>query len=313
MQKVLGCFQERLAYSEEPMEDLAGEKEMILKKSKSNTLRSWRLKDGTINPLFHKIKSRFPIPARQYFAGIWDGDGHSNLRRQKSQYRKTVHLQLEMAQNGCEPVIMLSKIFDLSLRRKIRKGERYKNNQPSYRVDLGGPKAEMFMLLIYPYLIEDKQWIREILLAKNCPEHMLQEELTFSWPYLAGYADAEGHYRMYLRHDKQKHKNGYSICSSYRFHFSLSSTDFTSLTFIKNKIIGKGFKFNKDYIRRYENTKVREGTNPKKWKPGLDIALKGGPKELSRFYKNFYFYSLIKKKRNIMEKTMEYSEIIHRQ
>ena len=28
MQEVLGCFQERLAYSEEPMEDLAGEKEM---------------------------------------------------------------------------------------------------------------------------------------------------------------------------------------------------------------------------------------------------------------------------------------------
>jgi len=29
MQKVLGCFQERLAYSEEPMENIAGEKERI--------------------------------------------------------------------------------------------------------------------------------------------------------------------------------------------------------------------------------------------------------------------------------------------
>jgi hypothetical protein len=28
MQKVLGCFQKRLAYSEEPMEDIAGEKEV---------------------------------------------------------------------------------------------------------------------------------------------------------------------------------------------------------------------------------------------------------------------------------------------
>ena len=49
---------------------------VIIKKSKSNNLRSWSLKDGTINPLFHKIKSQFPIPARQYFAGIWDGDGY---------------------------------------------------------------------------------------------------------------------------------------------------------------------------------------------------------------------------------------------
>ena len=30
MQKVLGCFQEWLAYSEEPLEDLAGEKEIIM-------------------------------------------------------------------------------------------------------------------------------------------------------------------------------------------------------------------------------------------------------------------------------------------
>jgi len=29
VQKVLGCFQERLAYSEKPMEDLAGEKEIM--------------------------------------------------------------------------------------------------------------------------------------------------------------------------------------------------------------------------------------------------------------------------------------------
>ena len=28
MQKVLGCFQERLAYSEKPMEDIAGEEEI---------------------------------------------------------------------------------------------------------------------------------------------------------------------------------------------------------------------------------------------------------------------------------------------
>jgi len=27
VQEVLGCFQERLAYSEKPMEDIAGEKE----------------------------------------------------------------------------------------------------------------------------------------------------------------------------------------------------------------------------------------------------------------------------------------------
>ena len=35
--------------------------------------------------------------------------------------------------------------------------------------------------------------------------------------------------------------------------------------------------------------------------------------DLTRFYKNFYQYALIEKKRKAMEKTMEYSQLIYRQ
>ena len=93
MQKVLGCFQERLAYSEEPMEDLAGEREMIIKKSKSNYLRTWLKKDGYLKPLFYEILARFPIALRQYFAGIWDGDGHQrNKQLSKGPYLSLIHI-----------------------------------------------------------------------------------------------------------------------------------------------------------------------------------------------------------------------------
>jgi hypothetical protein len=285
---------------------------MIVKKSKSNNLRSWTLKDGTVNPLFYKIKDRFPISARQYFAGIWDGDGYQRNEQRPNRVKSTLGLSLEMAQNGCEPVLMLSKIFDLTLRYVKREGEKYKNYQATYSVNLGGPKGEMFMLLIYPYLIENKKIMREILLARGCPESMLQKQLTFSWAYLAGYADAEGHYGMKLRHEKQKRKNGYGICSYYAFYFILTSNDFTSLTFIKNKIIGKGFKFNKDRIKSRGGQKVQEGRDPEKWNPTLDITMGGGAQQLSKFYKNFYHYSLIKRKRKAMEKTIAYNQIIHR-
>ena len=280
-------------------------KSECIKKSKSNSLRSWRLKDGTVNPLLYKIKSQFPISTRQYFAGVWDGDGYQRIRKRK------IDLALEMAQSGCEPVLMLSKIFDLSIVYRKREGELYKNCQPTYVVTLSGPKAEMFMLLIYPYLIENRSLIRKILLERRCPENLLEKGLQFSWPYLAGYADAEGSYMMKLRHEKQKRKNGYTISSSYKFRFILTSNDFTSLTFIKNKIIERGFKFRKDYVKRYENVK-RKNRNPEKWNLTLDVALRGGPVELSRFYKNFCHYYLIKKKKDIMEKTMEYSQLIHR-
>ena len=277
---------------------------VIVRKSKSNNLRNWRLKDGTINPLFHKIKANFPTPARQYFAGIWDGDGYQRNRARSDRPSKTLELCLEMAENGKEPVLMLAKIFDLTIRYCTRKGEKYKNYQPTYKISLSGPKGEMFMLLIYPYLIENKSFIRKFLLERECPERLLEENLQFSWPYLAGYADAEGSYHMKLTHSKQKRKKGYAISSGYRFRFNLCSNDFESLRFIKQQIINRGFKFRKEDVATYNNIK---------WNPTLRINLKGGSKELSRFYKNFFMYALIKKKKDIMEKTMEYARIIYRQ
>ena len=218
-----------------------------------------------------------------------------------------------MAENGKEPVLMLAKIFDLTIRYCTRKGEKYKNYQPTYKISLSGPKAEMFMLLIYPYLIENKSFIRKFLLERECPERLLEENLQFSWPYLAGYADAEGSYHMKLTHSKHKRKNGYGISSGYKFRFNLCSNDFESLRFIKQQIINRGFKFRKEEMENYKNAKKREGTNPEKWNPTLKINLKGGPVEHSRFYKNFYIYSLISKKKKVMEKTMEYARIIYRQ
>ena len=312
MQEVLGCFQERLAYSEEPMENLAGEREMIIKKGKSNYLRTWLKKDGSLKPLFYEILARFPIAVRQYFAGIWDGDGYQRNRQLSNSSYKTLGLCLDMAENGNEPVLMLSQIFDLTLDYVTRKGEKYKNYQPSYRVHLGGPKAEMFMLLIYPYLIENRSLIRKLLLERGIPERLLKDPLTFSWPYLAGYADAEGYYEMRLYHAKCKRKNGYRIASSYKFRFNLTSNNFKSLKFIKQQIIDRGFKFRKESIETYEKVKKREGRSPENWKPTLKVDMGGGPKELTRFYKNFYQYALIEKKRKAMEKTMEYSQIIYR-
>ena len=262
---------------------------MIIKQSKSSNLRSWRLKDGTINPLFHKIKSQVPVPARQYFAGVWDGDGYQRNRIRSDRPNKTLELALEMAENGKEPVLALAKIFDLTIRYCTRKGEKYKNYQSTYKISLSGPKGEMFMLLVYPYLIENRSLVRKIILERGCPEDLLEEGLQFSWPYLAGYADAEGNYTMKLRHEKQKRKNGYGISSSYKFRFNLSSNSFESLKFIKQQIIDKGFQFRKDHIDTYEKVKKRKGRSPENWKPTLRVNIGGGPKELSRFYKNFSF------------------------
>ena len=81
------------------------------KESKSKNLRSWSLKDGTINPLFHKIKSQFPYSTarRDIWSGIWDGDGYQrNTATKAIDTNKTLKLCLDMAENGKEPVLMLA-------------------------------------------------------------------------------------------------------------------------------------------------------------------------------------------------------------
>ena len=290
---------------------------MIVKKSKSTNLRSWKLKDGTIRPLFYEIKKRFPVFLRQYFAGIWDGDGYqSNAidRRPLKGGGRKLQLTLQMSESGSEPVLKLAEIFDLTLRYGQRLQDKYCNYQPTYTIDLGGPKGELFMLCIYPYCIENRNIIREILEQRKCiDKDYLDRRAQFSWPYLAGYADAEGYYQAKLRHQKAKRKNGSEyIGSSYCFGFVLTSNDIPSLTFIKERLMEAGYKFNKDYIQRYQNTKSRVGRKPETWKPTLQIKIGGGPVALSKFYKNFYMYSLIKKKQKVMRRTIDYSRLIHR-
>ena len=286
---------------------------MIIKKSNSLNLRSWFEKDGSLKPLFYEIQARFPMEDRQYYGGSWDGDGYHRNRKKKNRKNKNLAISLEMAKDGCEPVLKLAHIFDLSIRcvdRTTYNKERYKNYQITYIVDLAGPKAELFLLFIYPFVVFRRPSIRKILLARGIPERLLKAPITFSWPYLAGFADAEGTYDMTLRHEKVKRKKGMMISSSYKFCFRLPNTDFSSLDFIKNKIMEAGFKFRKDLVNHHTGNIYSRYGNPENWNPCKIISLSGGPVELSRFYKNFYMYSLIKKKKNIMERTMSYSSIM---
>ena len=287
---------------------------MIVRKSKSSHVRTWFNKDGSLIPLFWEIKKRFPLAERQYFGGCWDGDGYHRNTRKKNSTKKYISINLEMAEDGCEPVFKLAELFDLSIYcRPKRNGIKYKNYQPAYTTGLSGMKAEIFLFFIYPHVIFRRPSIRKILLERGIPERLLKDPITFSWPYLAGFADAEATPVMKLRHAKIKNK----IYSSYRANFTIPNNDFVSLTFIKNKIMEAGFKFRKDSIRHHNHVKVSKsmrarGANPKNWSPSKTIGVAGGPKELSRFYKNIIDFSLIKRKKDIMKKTMRYKSLFWR-
>ena len=143
---------------------------------------------------------------------------------------------------------------------------------------------------------------------RSRPVEYLTNDKQFSYAYLAGYTDAEGCITFELRH--QKGWKGIGISSSYRCLYRLTSNNFGHLAYLKNQLEEKGYKFNKDEIKDYKNTKEREGRNPDKWK-ATKVLIIGGWEQLSNLYKHLLKYSKINNKRQLMKRTQQYHDLIH--
>ena len=250
------------------------------------------------------MAKNFSISDHKYFAGMTDGDGSFHI---PTKYPGKLRIGLELRHDHAEPVLKLAEIFDLTISKKIYLIP-YGNTQPTLKIELSGIKAKLFLFSIYPYLLEEKNKARAVLLSLDCPEKHLPKEKQFSFEYLAGYTDAEGSVIFKLRHEKTKVGN---ITSNYKQYFTLTSNDNAHLQFIKKNLIDLGFDhFRKDYIKTYKNVKKREGTNPEKWKDTTHVYLGGSPTQLSKFYKNVEPFMLIKHKKDNMQHTITYDRVI---
>ena len=250
-------------------------------------------------PFFKKVDDRFPIALRKYFAGMIDGDGSIGIHKSN----KTLRCSLELAEDAASCLVHIADIFDLTVRRCTRSGERYKNYKPSLKIEFAGAKVKFFLMGIYPYLLEKKEKCKEILIAKQCPEDIFEEPLmknrNFSYEYLAGYTDAEGSIMM----TKFKKEN------YYRFRYALISNDREHLKFIRSKLIEDGFEFRKLSFKNYKNVKKERGRNPDKWKPTTVLYLKGGAAEHVKLYEKLLPFMTMTKKIKRMQDTINYDLI----
>jgi len=258
------------------------------------------------------MRYNFSESERRYFAGMIDGDGYVGVRVPKNRKHLKLSVVLELRHDHAEPVTRLAELFDLSVSKKVYLMA--KNTQPSLKVELSGVKARLFLICIYPYMLEKKKRTREILVKLDCPEIHLPETREFSLEYLAGYIDAEGSVCFKLRHHKTK--TG-SINSAYRYFLTLSSNDGDHLQYIKQNLIKLGYDhFRKDFVNTYKTEKartklpVRANRNPDKWNDTTHIILGGTPKQLSKLYKNVEPFMLIKHKKDNMKSTITYNSII---
>ena len=282
------------------------------KKSKIFVIRQSSSKNTRdVESISRWMGKNFSVSERQYFAGMMDGDGYVGLRIPKNRKHLKLSVVLDLRHDHAEPVYRLAELFDLSISKRVYI-ERT-NTQPSVKIDLSGVKARLFLICIYPYMLEKKKRIKEILLKLDCPERHLPEKREFSLEYLAGYIDAEGSVCFKLLHTKTK--TG-SIGSCYRYYLTLSSNDSDHLKYIKQNLIKLGYDhFRKDYVNTYKKEKRTLSTknrNPDKWKDTTNVILGGTPKQLSKFYKKIEPFMLIKHKKDNMKSTISYDSVLER-
>ena len=250
----------------------------------------------------------FSVSERQYFAGMMDGDGYVGVRIPKNRKHLKLSVVLELRHDHAEPVTRLAELFDLSISKKLYLDRT--NTQPSIKVELSGIKARLFLICIYPYMLEKKKRTKEILLKLDCPERHLPETREFSLEYLAGYIDAEGSVCFRLNHSKTKAGN---ITSFYSYYLTLTSNDTNHLQYVKENLIKLGYDhFRKDYVNTYKTEKkapARENRNPEKWNDTTHVILGGTTKQLSKLYKNVEPFMLIKHKKDNMKSTITYNNL----
>ena len=277
-------------------------KSNLIRESKSKNLRSMLDKEGNILPVFKDIMDKFTEDDKAYYAGMIDGDGSIIYQQPKDRPNKKLRVALELKEINAEPVMELANLFDISVSRKIYNIDT--NTEPSLKCEFGRAKAELFLFMIYPYLLEKKLTAKNVLQRNGCPSEHLTNDKKFSYAYLAGYTDAEGSIRFRLNH--QKGWKGKGITSSYNCLYILTSNDFGHLSYIKQQLENKGYKFNKDYVQKYENSNYKR----EKWNPTRNIMI-GGWEQLSKLYESLLKYSKINNKRNLMKKTREYHYLIN--
>jgi hypothetical protein len=250
----------------------------------------------------------FSVSERQYFAGMIDGDGYVGVRIPKNRKHLKLAVVLDLRHDHAEPVHRLAELFDLSISKRVYLQRT--NTQPSIKVELSGVKARLFLICIYPYMLEKKKRIKEILLKLDCPEKHLPDTREFSLEYLAGYIDAEGSVCFRLNHSKTKAGN---ITSFYSYYLTLTSNDTNHLQYVKENLIKLGYDhFRKDYVNTYKTEKkapARENRNPEKWNDTTHVILGGTTKQLSKLYKNVEPFMLIKHKKDNMKSTITYNNL----
>jgi hypothetical protein len=201
VQKVLGYFQERLAYSQKSMEDLTSKREMTV-------LVKYPCQTKARNKIFFEKKDQELTNLDWAKWGGWDDtDGYNTYLFDKGnkRWQKRAGLKLKDRQ----PVELFSKTFETSLCYRTSKTitpEPYRKEymSSSYTAEFYAEKAAWFTKNVYPYLIKQQKKDYAVKLLGYRPESKDFADWTTDEVihYLATALEGDGSFYVFKRKNK---------------------------------------------------------------------------------------------------------------
>ena len=250
-------------------------------------------KDGHLTPFYRDMLAKFEPEEVQYYAGLVDGDGAIGWNSHRS---KTIRIQIHLTEEAAEPITQLAEKLDLKVSVSAwtdeYKKEKSPNGKPIINLNIYKTKAWFFLFLIYPYLLEKKIKGKEMLTTKfkgflECHDRRMHQR-QFSMPYLAGYSDAEAHYKYkYLKNQK-----------SFLFGYQVTSTDIGHVDYLGEQLCRLGYNVRYGKIRKNG-----------RFKPSKSITISNLP-DLKKLYIKLMPFAKIKRKKRAMTMTQFYMDYL---
>jgi len=249
--------------------------------------------DGYLTPFYRDILAKFEPEEIQYYAGLVDGDGAIGWN---SWHSKTIRIQISLTEEAAEPITELAEKLDLKLSVSAwtdeYKKEKSPNGKPIINLNIYKTKAWFFLFLIYPYLLEKKEKGKEMLTTKfkgflECHDRRMHQR-QFSMPYLAGYSDAEGHFKYKYKHNQK----------AFLFGYVVHSTAIGHVDYLGEQLCRLGYKVNYGPVRKNG-----------KYKPSKTITISNLP-DLKKLYRELIPFSKIKRKKRAMTMTQFYMDYL---
>lgn len=242
------------------------------------------IKEGKLNESYMSLSNGFTYDDLHYIAGMIDGDGHISMNK-----GGTLKLELELKETDAYPVAYLADLMDTAVTLSVRPGDHKTLRTAAY-----GSKAWMMLCMLFPYLFERKSKARTFLKRKFRNVDCFHLANKFNFAYLAGYADAEGHFKKGTRYVPSENR------TRLFFGFELTSTHEQQIRFISMNLRQAGFPVTTTF---YHNNRLRKDGG--RCKDTYKIHLHD-LRSLRRLYNLLLPHCKIQRKAQIMRDTLTY-------